>query len=79
MNVADIWQYTQIHGLRGANELPPFKWYDLGLVYLRNAFAESIGEYAESEDDMLPYEVRDILKSMRFVDLWDRLYLYDLR
>lgn len=74
INVANIFTYTRDRGICGAHEYPPFKWYDLGLSLSQEAFIESIDEYPESEDDMLLYAVRDVLKRIRFADLWDRVW-----
>jgi hypothetical protein len=74
MRIADIWEYTLEYGIRPVQEQPDFKWYILGLKVSRDAFRERIVDYPESGTNHLPYDLRDILKRMPFVALWDRLW-----
>jgi len=72
--VADIWTYTDTQGIRESDELPPYEWYAIGLQLSRADFIDTIQDFAEAEEDMLPHQLRDILKIVSFVDSWDRLW-----
>ena len=74
MSIADIWEYSLKYGIRPVQEQPDFKWYILGLKVSRDAFKERIVDYSEPDINHLPYGLRDVLKRMPFVALWNRLW-----
>ncbi|KAF2027341.1 hypothetical protein EK21DRAFT_114967 [Setomelanomma holmii] len=75
MSVADICEYIHSNHLRQTHEKPVFKWYIIGLSASRIRFVEGIEGHSNSETDQLCYGLRDVLKSMNFVALWDRVWL----
>jgi hypothetical protein len=60
--------------VREPDGLPPYKWYAIGLNLSRDGFIDTIRDYSEIEEDMLPHQLCDSLKIVRFVDIWDRLW-----
>jgi hypothetical protein len=62
MIVADVWKYTAENGFRDSNELPFFQRYDLGLDFARTVFKHAVQEFADSEDDLLEWNLRNTLK-----------------
>ncbi|KAH7093653.1 hypothetical protein FB567DRAFT_610209 [Paraphoma chrysanthemicola] len=71
MTVADIWTYTLEHGIRPVGAQPSYSWYLRGLTTARNAFKDRVRDYSDSGACHLPFELRDILKSVSFVAIWD--------
>ncbi|KAH3940340.1 hypothetical protein HBI81_019350 [Parastagonospora nodorum] len=74
LDIVDIWDYTYRRGYRQRKGLPPFKWYYLGLVQSRKIFADMIEDCADTVDCMLSYQMRDFLKSVPFITIWDWLW-----
>jgi hypothetical protein len=74
MDVADIWTYTKNQDHRQPKDQPPFKWYYVGLLQSRDNFAELVTNYPDNPQEALSYQVRDSLKSLSFVVLWDWLW-----
>jgi len=74
LNIVDIWDYTYRRGYRQKKGLPPFEWYYLGLVQSRHIFADMIEDCADTVECMLSYQMRDLLKSVPFITIWDWLW-----
>jgi hypothetical protein len=74
MDIADVWEYTLRHGHRQVTELPPFKWYEMGLPFARKSFMSLIRDCADELEDTLTHQLRDLLKSVPFVVVWDWLW-----
>lgn len=74
LDIVDIWNYTYRRGYRQRKGLPPLKWYYLGLVQSRKIFADMIEDCADNIKCMLSYQMRDLLKSVPFITLWDWLW-----
>jgi hypothetical protein len=74
MDVADVWTFTLDEGIREVRDFPPWKWYYFGMRHSREIFAAVITNYPEEPQDLLSYKVRDALKTVSFVVLWDWLW-----
>jgi hypothetical protein len=72
ISVTEIFErFAEVEELSEA-ELPSYKWYYHGLYNARTAFVEKISKMDTSGE--WSYHIRDVIKDLHFVNLWDGLW-----
>ncbi|KAI4956792.1 hypothetical protein J4E86_005263 [Alternaria arbusti] len=77
-NVALLFRYSYEHDDRSSNQKPAYKWYAMGLEEARTKYIYSVE--CQDPQALMPYHVRDGLKNIDFIGLWDTIWekAYDM-
>ncbi|KAI4675056.1 uncharacterized protein J4E88_007960 [Alternaria novae-zelandiae] len=77
-NVALLFRYSYEHDDRSSNQKPAYKWYAMGLEQARTKYIYSVE--CQDPQALMPYHVRDGLKNIDFIGLWDAIWekAYDM-
>jgi len=72
LEIALIFKYSWEHHTRMHDQQPAYKWYAMGLEEARSKFRDEV--HCQDPQALLSYHVRDVLKDIDFIGLWDAIW-----